>query len=115
MGLLGWFFGGDKKEEQMKVGAGMHDTHSAAVHGSGMPAEGGMHAHHSGTMAGAKAAKDPVCGMSVNPDEAAATSVFQGTTYYFCAAGCKKAFDENPAKYVRGSKQMENGMHRGCC
>ncbi len=45
-------------------------------------------------------AKDLVCGMEVDEGAAAATSVFGGKTYYFCAPGCKKQFDENPEKYV---------------
>jgi YHS domain-containing protein len=45
-------------------------------------------------------AKDPVCGMMVDEKKAAATSLYKGTTYYFCAVGCKKEFDENPEKYV---------------
>ncbi len=47
-------------------------------------------------------AKDPVCGMEVDEKEAAATSECKGKTYYFCAPACKKAFDENPAKYIEG-------------
>ncbi|WP_367079317.1 YHS domain-containing protein, partial [Luteitalea sp.] len=31
--------------------------------------------------------KDPVCGMTVEPAKAAATSEYQGQTYYFCSAG----------------------------
>ena len=45
-------------------------------------------------------AKDLVCGMEVDEKKAAATSVYKGKTYYFCAGGCKKAFDANPEKYV---------------
>ncbi len=48
-------------------------------------------------------AKDPVCGMEVDEKEAAAKSEYKGKTYYFCAPGCKKAFDENPEKYLTGS------------
>jgi len=44
-------------------------------------------------------AKDPVCGMDVDEKKAAATSEYQGRTYYFCAPGCKRAFDKEPAKY----------------
>jgi YHS domain-containing protein len=43
---------------------------------------------------------DPVCQMQVNPSEAAGTSVYQGKTYYFCAVGCKQAFDKHPEQYV---------------
>ena len=45
-------------------------------------------------------AKDPVCGMDVDPQQAAGTSEYQGTTYYFCSAGCKRAFDQDPERYV---------------
>ncbi|MFW6138488.1 MAG: YHS domain-containing protein [Spirochaetota bacterium] len=50
----------------------------------------------------AKKQKDPVCGMMVKPRKAAATSEYKGKTYYFCARGCKEAFDENPEKYLTG-------------
>ena len=49
-----------------------------------------------------KMAKDPVCGMEVDEKSAPARSEHMGKTYYFCAPGCKKAFDENPAKYTEG-------------
>jgi YHS domain-containing protein len=45
-------------------------------------------------------AKDPVCGMDVDPKTAAGQSEYQGETYYFCAPGCKIAFDKEPEKYV---------------
>ncbi|GIW06575.1 MAG: hypothetical protein KatS3mg060_1380 [Dehalococcoidia bacterium] len=45
--------------------------------------------------------KDPVCGMSVDPKTAAATAEYQGKTYYFCAPGCKKAFEREPEKYLK--------------
>jgi len=44
--------------------------------------------------------KDPVCGMMVDPKKAAAKSEYKGQTYYFCAQGCKAAFDKDPEKYV---------------
>jgi Cu+-exporting ATPase len=43
---------------------------------------------------------DPVCKMEVDETQAAATSDYEGKTYYFCAVGCKKAFDQNPEKYL---------------
>ncbi|HEX9127102.1 MAG TPA: heavy metal translocating P-type ATPase, partial [Methylomirabilota bacterium] len=45
-------------------------------------------------------AKDPVCGMDVDPKKAAAQTSYKGQTIYFCAAGCKQAFDANPEKYL---------------
>ncbi len=44
--------------------------------------------------------KDPVCGMDVDPKTATEKSEYQGKTYYFCSAGCKKSFDKEPQKYV---------------
>ena len=44
--------------------------------------------------------KDPICKMEVDENSAKFTSEFEGKTYYFCAPGCKKAFDESPDKYV---------------
>ncbi|MGB9723825.1 MAG: YHS domain-containing protein [Chloroflexia bacterium] len=51
------------------------------------------------------AARDPVCGMMVEEDQAAATSVYKGVTYYFCARGCKVAFDRDPEKYLGRSEE----------
>ncbi len=53
-------------------------------------------------------AKDPICGMDVDPAQAAATSEYNGQTYYFCAQGCKKKFDENPESYVGADAQQED-------
>ena len=44
-------------------------------------------------------AKDPVCGMDVDPKTAAGESEYQGQKYYFCSTGCKKAFDKEPRQY----------------
>ena len=49
-------------------------------------------------------AKDPVCNMDVDEQKAPATAEYKGKTYYFCAPGCKKAFLQNPDKYLRSSK-----------
>src|SRR6266545_3559211 len=45
-------------------------------------------------------ARDPVCGMDVDPKKAAAQSNYKGQTIYFCAVGCKQTFDANPEKYL---------------
>jgi YHS domain-containing protein len=46
--------------------------------------------------------KDPVCFMDVDTETATLKSEYQGQTYYFCAPGCKREFDNNPARYVEG-------------
>ena len=48
---------------------------------------------------------DPVCKMEVEESTAAATSEYKGKKYYFCAVGCKKAFDEDPEKYLTVEKK----------
>jgi YHS domain-containing protein len=50
-------------------------------------------------------AKDPVCGMDVDEKTAQHKSEYQGQTYYFCAAGCKRAFDKEPEKYLNSGAQ----------
>ncbi|MGD0954385.1 MAG: YHS domain-containing protein [Methanotrichaceae archaeon] len=44
---------------------------------------------------------DPVCKMSVDEKTAKLKSTYKGKTYYFCAPGCKKAFEEAPEKYLK--------------
>jgi YHS domain-containing protein len=51
-------------------------------------------------------AKDPVCAMEVDEGKAAATSVYKGQTIYFCAKGCKAAFDKDPEKYLSGEQSQ---------
>ncbi len=46
-------------------------------------------------------ATDPVCGMQVDPATAAASSEYQGQTYYFCSMGCKRQFDKDPQSYMK--------------
>jgi copper-(or silver)-translocating P-type ATPase len=50
--------------------------------------------------------KDPVCGMTVDPTKSAGSSEYQGTTYFFCSASCKRKFDAAPDQYVQPP---------GCC
>jgi Cu+-exporting ATPase len=44
---------------------------------------------------------DPVCGMTVDPGNAAGESEYQGTTYYFCSPKCKERFDKDPRLFVK--------------
>jgi YHS domain-containing protein len=44
--------------------------------------------------------RDPVCGMQINEQSAAAKCDHKGATYYFCSQACKTAFEKNPAKYA---------------
>jgi len=52
--------------------------------------------------------KDLVCGMMIDPQRAAATSEYKGQIYYFCARGCKVAFDKEPERYIKAQPQTES-------
>jgi Cu+-exporting ATPase len=45
---------------------------------------------------------DPVCKMTIRPEDAAGKSEYKGVTYYFCAIGCKEKFDKDPEAYLSG-------------
>ena len=54
-------------------------------------------------------AVDPICHMDVDTDSPpGGQSEYKGTAYYFCAAGCKVAFDKDPEKYA-ASQSQEKG------
>ena len=40
--------------------------------------------------------KDPVCGMEIHPENAAATEEHEGRTFYFCSRACHDAFVNDP-------------------
>jgi len=43
---------------------------------------------------------DPVCGMTVDVSTAQHKVDHEGTTYYFCAPGCARAFKKDPADFI---------------
>jgi len=50
-------------------------------------------------------ARDPVCGMAVDPVSAAGSREHAGTTYHFCSASCLRKFEEDPARYLPGGSR----------
>lgn len=52
---------------------------------------------------------DPVCGMEVEPSRTNLLATHEGCTYYFCAEGCRKAFEANPKKYLKGKPPKRKG------
>jgi P-type Cu+ transporter len=45
--------------------------------------------------------KDPVCGMTVDPDEKPELHVdYKGQTYFFCGKGCLLDFKDEPEAYL---------------
>src|SRR5882724_300276 len=55
--------------------------------------------------------KDPVCGMMVAPEKAAAKVEHAGKTYYFCSKGCAARFSSEPEKFLSAPGTAE--MHHG--
>ncbi len=43
---------------------------------------------------------DPVCGMAVSADSSRPVR-YEGTDYYFCCAGCRQAFEQDPDAYLK--------------
>jgi Cu+-exporting ATPase len=43
---------------------------------------------------------DPVCGMTVDPSEAAGSAVHEGQTYYFCHPSCLERFTDKPSDFL---------------
>jgi Cu+-exporting ATPase len=66
------------------------------------------------------ASRDPVCGMTVDPEHAAARSEHDGRAYHFCSVSCREAFDREPTRYTSGAPEVtpvghgDAGAH-GCC
>jgi Cu+-exporting ATPase len=42
---------------------------------------------------------DPVCGMTINSADAAATEIRAGEIYHFCSTACHDTFTADPARY----------------
>ncbi|MCP3676161.1 MAG: copper ion binding protein, partial [Deltaproteobacteria bacterium] len=51
-------------------------------------------------------AKDPVCGMEVEPKRAAGSSSYKGEAVYFCNPNCKKRFDADPSAFLRSEEEQ---------
>ena len=79
------------QEEGLVVGLGDDGWAQVSIERRDPHAEGGV----SHLMA-----IDPVCSMTVNPAEAAASFTFQDNTCYLCHPGCKVAFTKNPEGYL---------------
>src|SRR5213595_2450994 len=50
---------------------------------------------------------DPVCGMSVDPANAAGSFDYRGRTYYFYNPSCLERFKANPAAFVDGGEPLK--------
>ena len=65
-------------------------------------------------LTGPPKAKDPVCGMSVDPTKAAGKVAHNGRTYYFCSKRCAERFTQDPEKFLAapGTAGMEHAQGR---
>jgi xanthine dehydrogenase accessory factor len=57
-------------------------------------------AHGRGPAAESALVIDPVCGMTVSADSSRPLR-YQGTDYYFCCAGCRQAFEQDPDAHLK--------------
>src|SRR4029453_3551787 len=53
---------------------------------------------------------DPICGMTVEPERAAGSHVYNGQTYYFCSQHCLAEFKKDPEKFLK-SPAPERAAH----
>ncbi|WP_255682795.1 heavy metal translocating P-type ATPase [Dyella sp. 2HG41-7] len=51
-------------------------------------------------------AKDPVCGMTVDPNTTPHHADHHGHTYHFCAAGCRQKFIAHPEAYLHEHRAL---------
>jgi len=57
--------------------------------------------------------KDPVCGMNVDPKNAAGKSNYNEAAYYFCSTHCKTKFNSNPESYLSDKKLEKTVIQEG--
>ena len=50
---------------------------------------------------------DPVCGMEVNPEDAAGKYEYRGQTYYFCNPSCLEKFRADPAQFLTPLQELK--------
>ncbi len=55
--------------------------------------------------------RDPVCGMTVDPERAKATSEHNGKTYFFCSAACAAKFRAQPEKFLNATVPATSHVH----
>jgi P-type Cu+ transporter len=61
--------------------------------------------HHAHRVATAVVVKDPVCGMTVDPETARFHADHGGQTHSFCGAKCRDKFVADPTRYIAGKPQ----------
>ena len=67
--------------------------------------------HHEG--AAKLAARDPVCGMTVDPVTAPYHAKHEGEEYHFCSSGCHSKFVAEPERYLTPTEQPPVAVSEG--
>ncbi len=65
------------------------------------------HHHHHTAADAAGTVKDPVCGMTVEPDKGKPSLQHGGQTYHFCSQKCHDKFAADPESYLSGAAQAK--------
>ncbi|MBD9444076.1 heavy metal translocating P-type ATPase [Rhizobium sp. RHZ01] len=69
-----------------------HDHHNHGHHG---------HDHHEyGAPSADDVVRDPVCGMTVDPEAGKPSLRYDGHAYHFCSEGCRRKFEAAPQDYL---------------
>lgn len=66
-----------------------------------------MERHHHQIAMGAEVV-DPVCGMTIAPEDAVSTHTFKGAKYYFCNPSCVERFKQSPDQFLDEAVTAEN-------
>ncbi|GES52253.1 copper-translocating P-type ATPase [Rhizobium sp. NBRC 114257] len=70
-----------------------HNEHDHGHHGHG-------HHHHHDADIQDVVIRDPVCGMTVDPDAGKPSLDYRGRTFHFCSDGCRTKFQAAPENYL---------------
>ena len=98
---------------QLRASGGLAAVSAVGSGAGAFPGEGGRAegvSPPSGELAGGsggsppRTSRDPVCGMTVAADASSYPLEHDGQTYYFCCAGCRRSFQENPAAQEKESR-----------
>ncbi|MBB6485425.1 heavy metal translocating P-type ATPase [Rhizobium lusitanum] len=73
----------------------LHDEHDHSHHGHGH-----HHHHDHGGQPQETVTRDPVCGMTVDPNAGKPSLDYQGRTFHFCCNGCRTKFEAAPENYL---------------
>jgi P-type Cu+ transporter len=79
-------------------------SEAGQAHKSGTETCSGGHHHHGSRAEDHTIARDPVCGMKVDPATSKHRLDHRGETFHFCCAGCRTKFAADPEKYLNKSE-----------